>query len=98
VSYGSGYGGGACYVRTDQPNAGGSVLSRVDAATGTTRWTIDAGGQVSGTLGIFTDAVYAQTSVDRMTSTVKAFSVADGSTLWHATPDTHGFSGQLAVG
>jgi outer membrane protein assembly factor BamB len=97
VSYGSGYGDDSCYVRTDQPNAGGSALSRLDAATGATRWTIDAGGQVVGALDIFTDAIYAQTSVDRLTSTVKAFSVADGATLWQVTPDMHGFLGQLAV-
>jgi outer membrane protein assembly factor BamB len=97
-SYGSGYGGGTCYVRTDQRNASGSTLSRLDEATGMTRWTIDAGGQVIGALSIVADAIYAQTSVDRMTATVKAFSVADGATLWQVTPDLHGSAGQLAVG
>lgn len=95
---GSGFGGGACYARTDQPNAGGSVLSRIDAATGTTTWTIDAGGQVVGQLSVFADAIYTETSVDRLRTTViKALSVADGSTQWQFTPDV-GFPGELAVG
>jgi outer membrane protein assembly factor BamB len=93
-----GFGGGACYARTDRPNAGGSVLSRVDAATGTTTWTVDEGGQEFGApLSIFADAIYAETSADRMHSTVKALSVADGSTLWQFTPDVDHPSA-LAVG
>ncbi len=93
----SGSGGGACYARMDQPSTSGSMLRRVDAATGTTSWTVDTGGQVAGRLYILSDAIVTDTSHGQHNMVVKALSVADGSTLWQFTPDVD-FPGELTVG
>lgn len=94
----AGVGAGACYAYTNQPNGGNSTLSRVDAATGATRWTIDAGGQVFGSISVLADVVLAATETGSRQTVVKALAVADGSTLWQFTPPDNGWSGKLAVG